>query len=67
MSTLAVYAAMWGFLGIGKDETAFSIKDAETFRNVALICLGIGGFCSFIFHTIERNDRLLHRLGTEEI
>ena len=52
MSTLAVYAAMWGFLGIGKDETAFSIKDAPTFRNVAVICLVIGGFCSFIFHAI---------------
>ena len=43
---------MWGFLGIGRDETAFSHKDFPTFRNVAIICLGLGGFCSFIFHVI---------------
>ena len=54
VSTLAVYAAMWGFLGIGKDETAFTSNDAPTFRNVALICLGFGGFCSLVFHTIVK-------------
>ena len=45
---------MWGFLGIDKDNNDFTRKDANTFRNVAFISLGVGGLCSFIFHLIVK-------------
>ena len=45
---------MWGFLGIDKDNNDFTWNDRNTFRNVALISLGVGGFCSFIFHLIVK-------------
>ena len=45
---------MWGFLGIDKDNNDFTRKDANTFRNVAFISLGVGGFCSFIFHLMVK-------------
>ena len=47
---------MWGFLGIGKDNTTFTRADASTFRNVALISLCVGGCCSFLFHVIVKYE-----------
>ena len=42
ISTIFVYAAMWCWLGIGKDSTTFGSSDAIIFRNVGLIALGAG-------------------------
>ena len=45
---------MWCWLGIGKDSSTFGPSDAPIFRNVALITVGIGGFCSLLFHIIVK-------------
>ena len=63
-ATLGVYAMMWGFLGIDKDNNDFTRKDANTFRNVAFISLGVGGFCSFIFHLIVKFES---QVETEDV
>ena len=39
---------------MNRDNTTFTINDAPTFRNVALISLGVGGFCSLLFHVIVK-------------
>ena len=43
---------MWCWLGIGKDSSTFGPGDASIFRDVALLILGVGVFCSFLFHVI---------------
>ena len=41
---------MWIYLGISDSSECIGEFDAYIFRNAALICLGVGGFSSFIFH-----------------
>ena len=55
---------MWGYLGIDKDNNDFTWNDRNTFRNVALISLGVGGFCSFIFHLIVKFES---QVETEDV
>ena len=43
---------MWCWLGIDKDSSTFGPGDATIFRDVTLLTLGIGVFCSFLFHVI---------------
>ena len=55
ISTILVYAAMWCWLGINKDSSTFGPLDAPIFRNVALLTLGVGGFCSLLFHLMVKS------------
>lgn len=41
---------MWIYLGISNSSQCIGESDAYIFRNAALICLGVGGCSSFIFH-----------------
>ena len=43
---------MWCWLGIDKDSSTFGPDDASIFRDVTLLTLGVGVFCSFLFHVI---------------
>ena len=54
VSTILVYCLLWYFLG--DDQTSLTVGQAPIFRDMALISLGIGGFCSFIFHIIVKNN-----------
>ena len=67
MSNLAVYAAIWCWLGVGADTNELSRSDAPTFRNAALVCLGVGGFCSLQFHLLVKlnpTNAVLHSPST---
>ena len=52
LSTILVYVFMWCWLGIDKDSSNFGPGDASIFRDVTLLTLGVGVFCSFLFHVI---------------
>ena len=43
---------MWCWLGLDKDSSTFGPTDASIFRDVTLLTLGVGVFCSFLFHLI---------------
>ena len=43
---------MWCWLGIDKDTSTFGPGDASIFRDVTMLTLGVGVFCSFLFHAI---------------
>ena len=48
---------MWCWLGLDKDSSTFGPADASIFRDVTLLTLGVGGFCSFLFHLILTIDK----------
>jgi len=52
LASLAVYISMWAFLGplSSDDENSIGPSKAPVFRNVAFICMGVGGIMSLIFH-----------------
>ena len=54
VSTIVVYCLLWYFLGA--DQTDITVTEAPIFRDMALISLGMGGFCSLIFHIIVKNN-----------
>ena len=41
---------MWIYLGIMTTAQSINSSEAYIFRNVALICLGVGGVSSLVFH-----------------
>ena len=43
---------MWCWLGMDKDTSTFGPADASIFRDVTLLILGVGVFCSILFHSI---------------
>ena len=53
LSTILVYVFMWCWLGIDKDSSTFGSDDASIFRDVTLLTLGVGVFCSFLFHVVR--------------
>ena len=54
---------MWCWLGIDKDSSTFGPADANIFRNLALLTIGIGGFCSFLFHIMVKLEPQRHGQG----
>ena len=51
-----MYVVLWLYLGIGKTSKYIDSSDAYIFRNAALICLGVGGLASLIFHLTIKNE-----------
>ena len=43
---------MWCWLGMDKDTSTFGPADASIFRDVTLLILGVGVFCSLLFHVV---------------
>ena len=61
ISTIIVYALLLVFLG---EQPNITPSDAETFHTIGYISLGVGGFCTLLFHVLvkstTRNQRHAH-------
>ena len=65
-STIFVYIVMWIYLGISDSSECIGEFDAYIFRNAALICLGVGGFSSLIFHVSIKGTSSTHLVGNRK-
>ena len=61
-----VYIILWIYLGISASEQCIGESDAYIFRNAALICLGVGGFSSLIFHLTIKGTSSLKPLNNDK-
>ena len=52
ISTIAVYCLLWGL--IGNDQQNISQNDGSKFKTIALISIGIGGFCTILFQLLVK-------------
>ena len=51
LANTAVFGVTWAWIGVGdRDSDFIGPCDAVTFRNVAAVCLSVGGFASLVFH-----------------
>ena len=54
ISTIAVYCLLWGL--IGNDQQNISHADASKFKTIGFISIGIGGFCTLLFHLLVKGN-----------
>ena len=52
ISNIAVFSLAGALLGfkVSESEVNLTPEDAHVFRDVALVCIGAGGFMSLLFH-----------------
>ena len=53
-----MYVLLLGFLG---EQPNITHSDAETFHTIGYISLGVGGFCTLLFHGLVKSSTRNHR------
>ena len=54
-SNIAVYLVAWAFFGMS-DKASLGPDDAESFRNIMLVVIGLGLVASFLFHVTVKEQ-----------
>jgi len=55
-SNIFVYIIAIAFFGVQSNQGELSSKDEGTFRDIMLICVGVGSVCSLLFHLLVKEE-----------
>jgi len=67
VSNITVYAITWLFFGMEGNTDDIDADDADKFRNIMLITLGIGAFTSLGFHLLTKEPTNDESIDTDNV